>query len=166
MTDPTPLFQETQRFRQLWLWTLMLALIVLAFCAIASAFTQNRSPAAAAFTAGMWAVFGLGIPVLLMITRLVVEVRPNELRCRFFPFHLRPRVFDTKTIVKCMPCEYRPLRDFGGWGIRKGFGSKGWAYNVSGALGVQLVFKDGRKLLIGSQRPEELALAILDSARH
>lgn len=53
---------------------------------------------------------------------------------------------------------YSPLREYGGWGIR-GFGSNR-AYNVSGNHGVELVLKDGRKVLIGSQRADDLALAI------
>jgi hypothetical protein len=53
---------------------------------------------------------------------------------------------------------YRPIRDYGGWGIRYGRGGK--AYNVSGNRGVMLELSDGQKLLIGSQRPEELANAI------
>jgi TATA-box binding protein (TBP) (component of TFIID and TFIIIB) len=36
----------------------------------------------------------------------------------------------------------------------------GKAYNVSGNKGVQLVFKNGKKLLIGSQKADELAKAI------
>jgi TATA-box binding protein (TBP) (component of TFIID and TFIIIB) len=50
------------------------------------------------------------------------------------------------------------LLEYGGWGIK--YGRKGKAYNVSGNRGVQLVFKDGKQLLIGSQRAEELAEAI------
>jgi hypothetical protein len=50
------------------------------------------------------------------------------------------------------------LRDYGGWGIRKG--RSGWAYNVSGDRGVRLTYTDGETLLIGSQRADELAKAI------
>jgi hypothetical protein len=53
---------------------------------------------------------------------------------------------------------YRPLREYGGWGIR--YGAAGKAYNVSGNLGVQLSLLSGRKIMLGSQKPEELVLAI------
>ena len=55
--------------------------------------------------------------------------------------------------------QYRPILDYGGWGIRWGPG-KGWAYNVSGNRGVQLELLDGKQLLIGSQNPEKLAQMI------
>ena len=54
---------------------------------------------------------------------------------------------------------YRPIWEYGGWGIRCSFG-KGKAYNVSGNKGVQLVFKSGKRLLIGSQRADELEEAL------
>jgi hypothetical protein len=53
---------------------------------------------------------------------------------------------------------YRPIRDYGGWGIR--YGRNGKAYNVSGNRGVMLEFSHGQKLLIGSQKPGDLANAI------
>ena len=53
---------------------------------------------------------------------------------------------------------YSPLREYGGWGIR-GMGSSR-AYNVSGNRGVELTLMDGRKVMIGSQRADELARAI------
>ena len=37
------------------------------------------------------------------------------------------------------------------------------AYNVSGDKGVELTLADGRKVMIGSQKAEELALAILNA---
>ncbi len=50
------------------------------------------------------------------------------------------------------------MKEYGGWGIR--YGMKGMAYNVSGNRGVQLEFETGKRLLIGSQRPEELVSQI------
>ncbi|MHC4114629.1 MAG: hypothetical protein ACYSSL_04835, partial [Planctomycetota bacterium] len=55
--------------------------------------------------------------------------------------------------------KYRPLLEYGGWGIGWSL-RKGRAYNVSGDKGVQLVFKSGKRLPIGSQRAEELEEAI------
>jgi hypothetical protein len=54
---------------------------------------------------------------------------------------------------------YRPIRDYGGYGIKYSF-RLGWAYNVKGNRGVRLQIKDKKPLLIGSRRPEELAEAI------
>ncbi|MHC4338483.1 MAG: hypothetical protein ACYSTG_11155 [Planctomycetota bacterium] len=62
---------------------------------------------------------------------------------------------------ECYARTYKPIREYGGWGIRYSFRKGiGRAYNMSGNKGVQLVFKNGKKLLIGSQKPDELAQAI------
>src|SRR5262249_58159993 len=54
---------------------------------------------------------------------------------------------------------YRPLRDYGGWGIRTGRDGER-VLNARGNRGVLLDLGDGTPLLIGSQRPEALAIAI------
>lgn len=85
---------------------------------------------------------------------LVTEVRRDGLFVRFIPFHFkfhRIPLDDAETIEAKT---YRPVLDYGGWGIRVGFKKK--AYNVYGSRGVEIRFGNGRKLLIGSQRPEEL----------
>jgi len=88
--------------------------------------------------------------------RLITEVRPGGLYLRFYP--LRWRAIPYAHIKSCQARTYRPIREYGGWGIR--FGFKGNTYNVSGNRGVQLEFYKGRPLLIGSQRSDELAAAI------
>ena len=53
---------------------------------------------------------------------------------------------------------YSPLVEYGGWGIR-GWG-KNVALNARGNRGVRLMLMDGRRVLVGSQRAEELAAAL------
>ena len=67
-------------------------------------------------------------------------------------------------VTEVEPVTYRPVMHYGGRGIRYSFGSlggtKGKAYNVSGNHGVRLTYTTNRHLLIGSQKPDELAAAI------
>ena len=53
---------------------------------------------------------------------------------------------------------YRPLIDYGGWGVRLGMG--GWAYTTGGNEGVKLRLRRGIPVLIGSERSRELEAAI------
>ena len=57
---------------------------------------------------------------------------------------------------------FSPLHDFGGYGIR--FNREMQAYYLQGDRGVKITVVDGRKYLIGSDRPEHLA-AVIDSVR-
>ena len=54
----------------------------------------------------------------------------------------------------------QPILEYGGWGIRYSPFGKGWAYNVRGNQGVQLELANGQRILVGSQRADELARAI------
>ena len=98
------------------------------------------------------------ISAFLLMLRLETEVRGDGLYVRFFPFHRSFKRFTRGDLQEYYPCQYRPVREYGGWGIR--YGAKGKAYNVSGKEGVQLVLGSGQRLLIGSQRAQELADAI------
>lgn len=50
---------------------------------------------------------------------------------------------------------YRPLRDFGGWGVR-GFGPK-QAWTARGNRAVVMHLTDGAQLYVGAEHPERLA---------
>lgn len=64
-----------------------------------------------------------------------------------------------ENVVAAESISYRPLREYGGWGI-KGWSRRKIAYNVRGDRGALLTRADGRTVLIGSQRPDGLAAAI------
>jgi hypothetical protein len=64
----------------------------------------------------------------------------------------------TSEILSAEARAYRPVRDYGGWGIR-GFGRRR-ALNARGNLGVLVTRQDGSTLMIGSQRPRELLEAL------
>jgi hypothetical protein len=75
---------------------------------------------------------------------------------RFIPFHLKEIFIAWNQLDECYIRTYSPLGEYGGWGIKYGLGGAGKVYNVSGNQGLQLVFKDGARLLIGTQKPLEL----------
>jgi hypothetical protein len=99
---------------------------------------------------------GFGLFWLFRAMRLITEVRSDGVYIHFVPL-LRDTILFSN-IADCEARTYRPIREYGGWGVR--FGWKRKAYNVSGNRGVQLTLKSGKRLLIGSQRSEELAQAI------
>jgi len=101
----------------------------------------------------------IGVLLLFLMLKLETEVRPDGLYVRFFPFHINFKRFGAEDLSEYYARQYKPVLEYGGWGIRYSL-RKGKAYNVSGNEGVQLVFKNGKRLLIGSQRAEELEEAI------
>ncbi|MCQ0110186.1 hypothetical protein JGC31_01235 [Zhouia sp. CL16] len=54
----------------------------------------------------------------------------------------------------CKVIKYNPIKDYGGYGWRIGFRGKGKALNIRGNKGIQIIYKNNKKLLIGTQKPE------------
>jgi hypothetical protein len=81
--------------------------------------------------------------------------------------------FAWEDIENAYPRKYNPILEYGGWGYRAGWGvnlgtkirvgigsksgfRKGTAYNMRGNIGLQLELKNGKKVLIGTQRGAEI----------
>jgi hypothetical protein len=155
-------FEEEQRFRQPWLWALMLGngLFLAAIFGTAAVQRPDRATAIAVAAAFAFSVLGL-VALLLYTARLSVRLDSEAIHIRFSPF-LRRRIPLTE-IQGWQARTYRPIREYGGWGVRVGLFGRGSAYNVSGNRGVQLSFSDGKRLLIGSQRADEFAAGIAEA---
>jgi len=110
------------------------------------------------FVGGLYIVLGFVFIFGFWRGRLVTEVRPSGLYIRFLPFHRDFHRVSLDGIGSCRSIRYRPILDYGGWGIRMGFRKK--AYNISGNTGVEIVYEDGRTLLIGSRKADQLAGAV------
>jgi hypothetical protein len=153
-------FREEQRFRQLWIWLLLLGIAALQWWGwiqqilLGRPFGDNPGPDWLVWL--FWVLFGVGLPLLFVYLRLVVEVDDRGVWLRYVPLTRRFIRFDE--IERCEATDYQPLRQYGGWGVR-GLGSNR-AYNVSGSQGVRLYLHSGDVVVIGSQRSEDLALAI------
>lgn len=109
-------------------------------------------------------VINVLVTLVLVFARLQTRLDPTALYLRFSPFHLSYKKIDFDSIAAVYARTYHPLGEFGGWGIR--WGVSGKAYNVSGNRGVQLLLKNGKKILIGSQRSDELATLLQETMFH
>jgi hypothetical protein len=99
----------------------------------------------------------LGMVVLLF--RMTTEVTPTDVRVWFGWIPTYRRFVPVVSVQKIEVVSYRPLADYGGWGVR--WGRDGERVLIArGNGGVRLHLADGTRVLIGSQRPESLAAAI------
>jgi len=165
--DPTSAFYEEQQFRQPLLWILLLMATVFVTGLFAYAMHSQlylkqpwgdrpMSDTALIVTSIVSILISAGFTLLFYKLKLITNVRVDGIHIRYFPLVNKVIAFDT--INSCKARTYRPIREYGGWGIR--FGRNGKAYNVSGNQGVQLEFTNGKSLLIGSQKADKLAAAI------
>ena len=105
-------------------------------------------------------LFCLAMGWLLFSLKLSTEVRREGLYLRFAPLHRSFRKIALENAVSIEARTYNPIKEYGGWGLKKCWKEKGMAYNVTGDRGVRIDFADGSHVLIGSLKPEELAQAI------
>lgn len=161
------IFREVQRFRQWWVWILLLFVMGMAWYGAVQQIVLKKpfgsNPAPDAIMIMIWAIFGVFFPLIFYSMRLVTEVRYDGLYIRFFPLQFHEQKISFEEIKKCEIRTYSALKEYGGYGIR--FGKNGKAFNVSGNKGVQLELQDGKHLLIGTQRPEEFASALASMVR-
>lgn len=108
-----------------------------------------------------WTVFLWLIYFRLITVRLVTEVRKGALIVRLGGLWRLRRV-PLDRIEKAETITHDVTRDYGGYGIRPT--REGKAYVAGGGRGVRVTLAAGEKLVIGSERPEELAAALSKQA--
>lgn len=156
MIDQSVLFHEKQRFRQWWVLLLLAVInariiygLILQIKHGIPFGNQPMSDNGLRWFAGLLFL----VTIVLLTTTLETRVKHDGIYVRFFPIHFKFKHISWADLNKCYVRTYSPLREYGGWGWR--IGLSGRAYNVSGKKGLQL-HSDGKKLLIGTQKPEEL----------
>jgi hypothetical protein len=153
------LFIESQRFKQPWLWAILLGADVLVLYTVLTKVWSGQSTGLilAAFVP---LVILILVNVLFAMLRLETVIKQDGIAVWFYPFHLKYKHYPWSKIAQAYVREYNPIGEYGGWGIRLGLFGRGRAYNVSGDKGIQLVFTDGSRLLIGTNKPEEADAAL------
>mgnify|MGYP006296996953 CR=1 FL=1 len=163
------LFQETQSFRNTWMFFIILGIAVFAWCNAIQQFVygveMGSNPVSDLELVILLIVFGVILPVLFYINKLETRVYDDGIYIRYYPFHLSYRKYSFEDIKNYKSITYSALKEYGGWGIRYKLRGKTKAYNVCGNSGVLLEFKDGKKLLIGSQKVDELS-SVINSKVH
>ena len=113
--------------------------------------------------------FCIGLPVLAAVTfliygfKLITEVRSDGVYIKCLPIQWKFKRISFEEMARCCARKYRPIVEYGGWGIR--WGRSGKAYNAYGNMGVQLELTNGKRLLIGLQEADKLAEIINGSMK-
>ncbi|MFB3851857.1 MAG: hypothetical protein ACE14Q_08050 [Acidobacteriota bacterium] len=154
-----PVFREVQSFRNNKLIWVSYVVLIIASAFLIYAMADQHSKNKPFFPL----LLPLGFIVLIFFftfnLRLVIEITPYELRFKMIPLMFKKKVYQLTEIEKCELVVYKPIAEYGGWGIRRG--REMWAYNVYGNRGVVVYLRSGKKFLLGSQKPEELARSLM-----
>lgn len=99
----------------------------------------------------------LSVSILLFST-LTVTIESGEIVLRYGIGLIRKRV----SLSDVASCGIVRNKWYYGWGIR--LTPHGWLYNVSGLDAVELTMREGKKVRIGTDVPEELERAIRETS--
>jgi hypothetical protein len=159
-------YREEQHFA----WWIYAILLLMALLAVLPPVWSNAQPPMAL---GRWGVeiplvllIGLSVPTVLVlgVLRMTTEVTPTDVRVWFGWIPTYRRYVALGSIDRIEVVHYRPIADYGFWGVRSGRDGE-HALCARGNRGVRLFLNDGTRLLIGSQRPEALAIAVEKALR-
>ena len=150
-------FNEEQQFRQLWLMVLLgFSLLVPVGLIINEYIKDNTSMTTNEFLGSLIGI--IASVLLIFIFKLSTRIDEKGIHYQFFPFHFSMKTLLWSEITKAEVRTYDPIGEYGGWGLRYSFNKKkGNAVNVSGDIGIQLTLKNGKKLLIGTQKKEAVS---------
>jgi hypothetical protein len=101
--------------------------------------------------------------VALLFLNLKLKTRIDEkgIHFQFYPIHFSYRTIAWDEISTCYVRQYNAILEYGGWGFRISFRKKiGSVYNVQGNIGLQIDLKNGKKILIGTQKKEDMQRVI------
>lgn len=104
-----------------------------------------------------WTIFICLVYLRLVTVRLTTRVQGGKIVVAMRGLW-RSRTIKIADVKSVKPVTYDPVSDFGGYGIRSGRSGK--AYIALGNEGVRLELASGPSILVGSQKPQQLADAI------
>ena len=149
-------FKETQKMTQWWLWAILLGTMgVVLWGIIEKVIARQLSGAELLSSTGLWVPILLPVAILVFfyVASLKTDVDSTGIRIRYFPMwqtHIPWEKIESAEITKY---------GFVGYGIRFSI-RHGTVFNAKGDMGLQIVKKNGSRILIGTQRPEELLAAV------
>ena len=153
------LFTERQHFKQKWWWALLIIINAIFVYGLVSQVIFGHTFGNKPVNNGLLIFVTLGVwllTLLFVFLRLETVIKQDGIYYRFLPFQWTYRNISWDRISKSFVRQYNPIIEYGGWGLRIGLFGKGQAFNVSGNKGLQLVYDNGKKFLLGTQRPDEI----------
>jgi hypothetical protein len=156
------IFKEEQRFTQWWVWLIIIAVMLIPLYGIVQQFIFKKPFGDKPMSDSGLIIFSLGMFFFLaFFLSLKLKTRIDEvgIHYQFSPIQVSKKTITWLEIKSANTRKYYAITEYGGWGIKSGFlsrKSKGIAYNVSGDLGIQLVLTSGQKILIGTQKENEV----------
>ena len=162
-------FKEEQKMPFAWIWLVVTATAYTVFSigyyrqtVLGIPFGDEPTGDTELLIVGIFlTLFFLGLWFLFRAMSLTTIVDNGGIKIKFRPFHRSFKVFKFSDIEEAYVRSLRPVAEYGGHGFRKRKKfTRDLSYTIRGKKGLQLILKNGRKVLIGTQKPVELERVI------
>ena len=156
------IYIEEQRFNQTWL----LLGLAIAFIVVGFPIIKNWNTISQGSFLEIMANFGgfliiLFVVLLFKFFKLKTRIDEKGIYYQYLPFHFSYRFLPWNSISKCYIRNYNAIFEYGGWGLKFSFTKhRGESFTVKGNIGLQIALLNGKKILIGTQKKEEIQRVI------
>ncbi|HMR17788.1 MAG TPA: hypothetical protein PKA53_00690 [Sphingobacterium sp.] len=153
MSRNNTIYRERQNFLTWWLYLLLILVFTSGlYSGWYNIDTLKQADSLKDISWGL--IVSVLICLLILLTRLHSRLDTEGIHVRFSPFMWKDKTWRWEDISEVYVKKYSPW-EYGGWGYR--LSGAGTAYSTKGNYGIQLVLKKrGRRILIGTQNPEEI----------
>ena len=139
-------FIEIQKFKQWWIWLFLFVPLAIPMYNFVNV----------GFLEGLMTSPIFLFVILFYLFKLSTQIDEKEIKVVFFP--VVSKTIPWKEIKSVKLFDYGFV---GGWGVR--FWTKhGTVYNIKGSKGLLLEFLDGKTIVVGTQKEEELKFFLKD----
>ncbi len=165
-------FNERQYQKSWWKWLLMIGLDLMFIVGVIMQVGYGRAFGDNPMSNTMLIIVTLFVIIfssVLLLSYLQTYINDEGVYVMYFPFHLKYKFFSWESIESAKVRRYNPLTEFGGWGVKRNrlrFRNfrvqvkSNICYTVSGNNGLELILKDGTKIMIGTHSPNSLEEAL------
>lgn len=139
---------EKQKFNNIWIWLIILSfnsITIFAFVQqimLGNPFGSNPAPNLLLI---LTLITTTALLIMLIVIYLKITIDDSKIEVQFYPFLKREILF--KDIKKVELLNYKPIKEYGGWGFR--YGQDGEAFSISGTLALSITLLNGKKVLLG-----------------
>lgn len=151
-------FVEEQKMNQLWIFIIFSIGLMVAFLPIFKEWNfikhQQIGEQIGSFLGPI-----IVILVFIFIRKISLKTKINKdgIFYQFLPIHFSFKKISWNEIEHISIRKYNAIAEYGGWGLKYGiFTNRGMSITTNGDIGLQLELKNGKKILIGTNRPEQL----------
>lgn len=147
-------FKESQRFTQWWLWLLMITLMLFPLVpTFYNLMVQGEDKTGEMPWESLVFYFGIMGFVVALFVLMELKTRIDD---QYISFSYRPLFINKKIAWRDVKSvEVINYGFVGGWGVRL-WTKFGTVYNVRGKHGLHIKLKNGKQMLLGTQKVEEL----------